>query len=86
MEARDACTDATHDGPNQILCMESLDDDKTWRDNDDAGAAAYEKLISEVTDSSIPLAHASPTSHQKSGATSRRRGRRSEQGHTSSAQ
>ena len=33
MEARDACTDATHDGVNQILCMESLDDDKTWRDD-----------------------------------------------------
>ena len=33
MEARDACSDATHDGVNQILCMESLDDDKTWRDD-----------------------------------------------------
>ena len=30
-------------GINQILCMESLDDDKTWRDNDGAGDAAYEK-------------------------------------------
>ena len=57
-------------GINQILCMESLDDDETWRDNDAADDADYEKCISEVTDSDIPLAHASPTSHGKSLAAS----------------
>ena len=73
---------------NQLLCMEPLGDDETGCDNDDADATAdaYGKWIPEVTDSSIPLAHASPTSHQKSGAASRRRGRGSEQGHTSSPQ
>ena len=33
MVANDECSDAIHNEVNQTLCMESLDDDKTWRDD-----------------------------------------------------